>query len=286
MNQAASVVGRFTLDLFGAIGRPTWNASWPDNWKGSYFHDLHSVWPGPSERGYRVAYRHRFARAIDYVIEGAPRGGRVLDLAAGQGNFSIVLAKLGYRVTWNDLREDLQGYVRLKTDLPLEFRPGNLFELPRESVGLFDAIVATEIIEHVAHPDDFLRQVAEFLVPGGSIVLTTPNGAYMRNTLPRFSDFPDPSVFESSQFKPDGDGHIFLLYPDEMITLANRAGLAVERREFFNNPLTSGHLKTRHVLPMLGEGLVDSIEAAGQKLPGAIAQRIHLHTAALLKKAT
>ena len=40
----------------------------------------------------------------------------MLDLAAGQGNFSLALAERGYRVTWNDLRGDLEGYVRLKLD--------------------------------------------------------------------------------------------------------------------------------------------------------------------------
>lgn len=276
----------FHQSLFGHIKQPPLDPSWPASWRYSHGHDVDSVWPGPTARGYRVAYRHRFARAIDYVLQAKPDGGRVLDLAAGQGNFSIVLAELGYEVTWNDLRDDLVGYVKLKTDRQdIRFLPGNLFDLPPERVGRFDAVVATEIIEHVAHPDDFLRKLAGFLEPGGVIVLTTPNGRYFRNTLPRFSDCPDPSQFESLQFKPDADGHIFLLYPDEIVTLAGKAGLKVDKFSVFNNPLTAENLKTRYLSPILPYGLVDAIERATQALPTGLAQRLHLQWAALLSRA-
>ncbi|MBM3619938.1 MAG: methyltransferase domain-containing protein [Alphaproteobacteria bacterium] len=277
---------RFHESLFGHIKRPPLDPSWPDSWRYSHGHDVDSVWPGVTARGYRVAYRHRFARAVDYVLEAKPDGGRVLDLAAGQGNFSIVLAELGYHVTWNDLRDELVGYVRLKTDRQdIRFLPGNLFELPPERVGRFDAVVATEIIEHVAHPDDFLRKLAGFLEPGGVIVLTTPNGRYFRNTLPRFSDCPDPSQFEALQFKPDADGHIFLLYPDEIVTLAAKAGLKVDKFSVFNNPLTAENLKTRYLSPILPYGLVDAIERGTQALPAALSQRLHMQWAALLSRA-
>ena len=67
---------RFDQRLFGHIKRPPLDPSWPDSWRYSYGHDVDSVWPGKSARGYRVAYRHRFARAIDYVLEAKPTGGR------------------------------------------------------------------------------------------------------------------------------------------------------------------------------------------------------------------
>ncbi|QQS15195.1 MAG: methyltransferase domain-containing protein [Rhodospirillales bacterium] len=268
------------------MGRPAWDDSWPESWKLSFHHDANSVWPGASERGYRVAYRNRFARAVDYVLDTTAPGARVLDLAAGQGNFSIVLAELGYAVTWNDLRADLVDYVRLKTArTDIDFMPGDLFELPAERVGRYDAIVATEIIEHVAHPDEFLRRLSGLLAPGGHIVLTTPNGAYFRNRLPRFSDCPDPSMYEAMQFKPDGDGHIFLLHPDEWATLAAKAGLRVERLEFFNNPLSNGHLKTRLLLPLLPRAVVDGVEALSTRVPGRLGARLHIHAAALLSMA-
>lgn len=277
---------RFSEGMYRHIKRPAFDPSWPQSWIDSYDYDSFSVWPGRSARGFRVAYRNRFARTVDYLLAAKPAGARVLDLAAAQGNFSIVLAALGYQVTWNDLRDDIIDYVRLKTERKdIRFLPGNIFDLPVERVGRFDAVVATEIIEHVAHPDDFLRKLAGFLEPGGVIVLTTPNGRYFRNTLPRFSDCPDPSQFEAVQFKPDADGHIFLLYPDEIVSLAAKAGLKVDRLSFFNNPLTAENLKTRYLSPILPYGLVDAIERGTQALPEGIVQRLHLQSAALLSRA-
>jgi SAM-dependent methyltransferase len=134
-----------------------------------------------------------------------------------------LLAEQGYHVTWNDLREEVAEYVRLKRESgTIRFAPGNVFDL--EFRDTFDLVLATEVIEHIAHPDEFLAQLARMLKPRGYIVLTTPNGAYFRNRLPKFSDCPDPAVFEADQFKPDGDGHIFVLHPEELKILAVKAG--------------------------------------------------------------
>jgi len=55
---------------------------------------------------------------------------RVLDIAAAQGNFALTMAELGYDVTWNDLRDDLVGYVREKHERgSISFSPGNAFDL-------------------------------------------------------------------------------------------------------------------------------------------------------------
>jgi 2-polyprenyl-6-hydroxyphenyl methylase/3-demethylubiquinone-9 3-methyltransferase len=83
-----------------------------------------------------------------------------------QGNVSLALAELGYRVTWNDLRADLADYVRLKYETgSITFAPGNTFELAFAE--RFDAVLATDVIEHVAHQDEFLRQLAGLARPGG-----------------------------------------------------------------------------------------------------------------------
>ncbi|MCX5949966.1 MAG: methyltransferase domain-containing protein [Cyanobacteria bacterium] len=199
----------------------------------------------------------------------------MLDIAAAQGNFTLSLAEIGYQVTWNDLRDDLAGYVKLKhTFGDVAYAPGNAFDL--DFPDLFDGVLITEVIEHVAHPDRFLEATARLVKPGGCIVMTTPNGAYFRNTLPKFSDCPDPSIFESGQFKPDADGHIFLLYPEEIHRFALASGLVVEEIQFFTNLLTNGHLKTSYLLPILPRRIVHAIESGSQLLPSKVAERILL----------
>jgi 2-polyprenyl-6-hydroxyphenyl methylase/3-demethylubiquinone-9 3-methyltransferase len=145
-------------------------------------------------------------------------------------------------------------------------------------------VLAAEVVEHVAHPDRFLEKLTTLIRPEGTIVLTTPNGEYFRNRLPKFADCPDPSVFESVQFRPDGDGHIFLLYADELAVLAERAGLEVVRTLFFNNTLTSGGLMTRKLLPLVPARAVETIEATTAALPASVARRLHTAMAALLRR--
>lgn len=40
--------------------------------------------------------------------------------------------------------------------------------------GVFDAVVCTEVLEHVAEPSDFLKDVVRVMRPGGVLLLTTP----------------------------------------------------------------------------------------------------------------
>lgn len=260
--------------------------SWPESWKLSYRFDLEEIWGRISNRGYAYAYETRRQQTLA-LIEGAqdalPPGARVLDIAAAQGNFSLLLAEMGYRVTWNDLRSELADYTRLKHEHGhIDYAPGNAFEL--QFAQPFDAVLITEVIEHVAHPDDFLRKTAQLVRPGGYVFMTTPNGAYLRNTLPKFSDCKDPRVHEAAQFQPDADGHIFLLHPEEIHQMAAQSGLVVEEVTFFTNPLTNGHLKTEALLRLLPQRWVAALEALSQKLPTVLARKCLLQTGVRFRK--
>jgi 2-polyprenyl-6-hydroxyphenyl methylase/3-demethylubiquinone-9 3-methyltransferase len=257
---------------------------WPQSWKESYLYDQSEIYGKISDHGYAYAYDSRRHETLRLLTEVLAPGARVLDVAAAQGNFSLALAELGFDVTWNDLRGELADYVRLKHERgKIEFAAGNAFELAFPS--LFDAVLITEIIEHVAHPDDFLAKAAALVRPGGYIVMTTPNGGYFKNRLPKFSECADPSVFESMQFKPNSDGHIFLLHVNEIEPLAKRAGLAVEKIALFTNPLTAGHVKTETLLKILPRGVVNVAEAATRSLPSALKKKALVQMAVRFRKA-
>ncbi|MEA2372953.1 MAG: hypothetical protein QOH12_3347 [Solirubrobacteraceae bacterium] len=231
--------------------------------------------------GYVRAYRQRVAVALALVDECGSPGAEILDVAAAQGNLTIALAMRGYRVTWNDLRAELADYVRLKLgDAQISFCPGNVFEI---QAGPFDIVLATEVIEHVAHPDEFLRQLARLVRPGGYLIVTTPNGGYLRNELPRFSDFGDPSVFEASQFKPDADGHIFLLHPDELDSLGRAAGLELVRVVHSTSVISRGWLRTGFLSRRLPEGILNAIDAGITGSPAAVRDRLTTNLAAIYR---
>lgn len=278
-------------DKYPVPMKPIDAQEWLPSWRESYHHDKLEVWKQPAEIdesniGYICSYSNRRHRTIELLLAHCPAPARVLDLAAAQGNFTIALAGLGYQVTWNDLRSELIDYVRMKlpAGAEVEFLAGNIFELSERTVDIYDAVLALEVIEHVAHPDEFIRQLAGLVRPGGVIVLSTPNGGYFKNDLPRFSDCPDPSVFESMQFKPNSDGHIFLLYEDEIRCFAERAGLKVNRLDLITNSLTAGHIKLRHALNLLPDGAVSLLEYLTQSLPHTVRNRLSSHIVTVLTK--
>lgn len=262
--------------------KPVFQDNWLLNWKNSYSHDLLEIYGDLStDRGYVYQYDNRRKHTLGLVKKVAQPGAKILDVAAAQGNFSLSLAELGYEVTWNDLREDLIDYVKLKYEHGnINFMPGNVFEISLSSN--FDVILITEVIEHVAHPDEFLKKIAQFIKPGGYIVMSTPNGEYFRNRLPKFSDCPDPSQFEAQQFQPDADGHIFLLHLDEVESLAQKAGLTVVETRLFTNPLTRGALKLEALLKILPRTVVDICENATSFLPLDLQKKVNMGMVTLL----
>ncbi|NEQ99186.1 MAG: methyltransferase domain-containing protein [Cyanothece sp. SIO2G6] len=255
---------------------------WPESWKYSYFYDCIEINGSKKSLGYAYAYQQRTKHTLELIQKVAKSGAKVLDIAAAQGNFSLRLAELGYEVTWNDLRDELVDYVKLKHEKGvIHYWPGNILDLDTNHD--FDVVLLAEVIEHVAHPDQLLKKVAEFVKPGGYIVMTTPNGEYFRNRLPRFSDCSDPARFESVQFKPNADGHIFLLHTDEICQITQSANLTLEEIRLFTNSLTNGHIKLGMLLKLWPQSWVYAVESLTQKLPQTLKRKLTTSAAALIR---
>lgn len=255
--------------------KPVYSDSWPDVWKEAYAFNELELWGSRKNLGYTYAYENRRMAIIDAICAKLPAGAKILDVAAAHGNFTLPLAEKGYHMVWNDIRGDLEGFVKLKYESgKVEYVVGNCFDLVGEHGGTFDAVIATEIIEHVAHPDQFLKGIAQLLKPGGYIMLSTPNGKWLMNKLPRFSDFDNPEIFESQQFKPDADGHIFLLHPDEINALAPQAGLKMVSLRLINTVFVSGNRHLARILRFIPKFLVTLCDTLLRQAPQAIREKI------------
>lgn len=233
-----------------------------------------------------MAYgRLRALATLQYARQLLHPSSRILEVAAGDAALSACLAEDGHSVTANDLlsHQLLEALTHFRTGDKVRVWPGNVFELaPGET---FDLVIACEVIEHVAHPDELLRQLGRFLAPSGALLITTPNGLYFRNRLPTFSQIDDPSQLEAGQFKPDADGHLFLLTPAELAQLGAKVGLRVESIQVWGTPPITGESGFRHLAPLLPLPLCYGIERAAQRLPRALLERFANSFAAVLRKA-
>lgn len=260
-------------------------SAWPESWQISQKYDELELYGSRRHLGYTYAYEVRKRQIHDLIRLAVEPGARIIDIAAAQGNFTIALAEAGYNVTWNDIRAELVDFVKRKYSGPrVEFSPGNIFDLQANEQ--YDAALVSEVIEHVAHPDQFLTHVAGLVRPGGAVVLTTPNGRYVRNRLPRFSECREFEKLEAMQFAPDADGHIFLLHPDEIRLLARRVGLELLQLRTYANPLTCGYLWTSPLLRVLPREVVRALEHVSERLPVTISDRINTGLAVLMRKST
>lgn len=190
------------------------------------------------------------------LLAKTPAPSCVLEVAAGDAALSACLAVDGHHVTANDLLEDnlRNSVAHFSNAADIHIVPGNLFDLDPAEIGKFDLVLACEIIEHVAHSVEFLKQLKQFVAPGGRILVTTPNGAYFRNNLPTYSRIQDFTALEKDQFKPDADGHLFLITPEEMKDIASSAGLVTEEITVWGTPFITGQSGVRYLTPMLPAG--------------------------------
>ncbi|MGO8875010.1 MAG: methyltransferase domain-containing protein [Acidimicrobiales bacterium] len=99
---------------------------------------------------------------------------RVLDLGCASGLLAERIRALGHFVVGVDYAEAPD--VRRRTDA---FFTADLDAGIPEEVGTgYDVVVAGDVIEHLSHPGDILRQITKVLRPGGQLILSVPNFAH------------------------------------------------------------------------------------------------------------
>jgi 2-polyprenyl-3-methyl-5-hydroxy-6-metoxy-1,4-benzoquinol methylase len=168
----------------------------------------------------RLNYLDRWYKLLEILKRKYPQaaGICVADIGCGQGNLSLALAELGFKVTAVDIDPDYLEYARLKQERgDVQWVRGNFDELDLNSG--FDIIILGELIEHCAYPEDFVQKALRYLKPSGILLITTPNASMFRNTLPTFGKLRAREArkfLEERQFGPDGCDHLFLFKLSEI----------------------------------------------------------------------
>jgi SAM-dependent methyltransferase len=119
--------------------------------------------------------RDRWVAGIADQLEG---GTRILDIGAGTCRYRHLFAHCQYETqdfmqfegsedglfTYSDWSYDQIDYVCDATEIPVE-------------KGSFDAVLCTEVLEHVPNPIMVLGEIARILKPGGKAFVTAPLGS-------------------------------------------------------------------------------------------------------------
>lgn len=128
----------------------------------------------PPQRDFVDAMRARFIR------HHVPAGATVCEIGSHGGAFP-----------------ELAHVTLVTLDLCADDAPDLVADITRNNAatipaGRFDAIMCTEVLEHVVDPFAAVRELRRMLAPGGSLLVTTPLNARIHGPVPdcwRFTEF-------------------------------------------------------------------------------------------------
>lgn len=228
--------------------RPALDPTWPADVVEVYHNDLREIWDPGIERHMFNSYQNMLDLQRSIVARTGAQS--VLDVGCAQATLAMLLAEEGKRVTAVDIRPQFLDYARTRYERgDIRFVAGNVFDIP--DLGSFDLVFANQIIEHLVYPAAFVRRLAAFVNPGGTLVVSTPNHDYFRSRLPSYTELGDPALHEHRQFSAGGGNHFFAYKVEELRAAAWEAGLSISEVIFAETPWISGQFLVRFIHPFV-----------------------------------
>lgn len=108
--------------------------------------------------------------------ENLPKGSVVLDVGCGNGVISRSLGQQGYNVLGIDVSDKaIEKAISLNTLPNVSFKVLSAEQLVAEGKK-YDAVICSEVLEHLHHPEILLKTLYLSLSDNGVLIVTVPNG--------------------------------------------------------------------------------------------------------------
>lgn len=124
----------------------------------------------------RIADRKRLDFISNALQSKAGPQAKVLDVGCGNGVISRHLGKLGFNVLGIDVSEQTIARARALNTLPNVWFDVISAEKLVAQGDTFDAIICSEVLEHLDNPSALLKVLYQSLKADGILVVTVPNG--------------------------------------------------------------------------------------------------------------
>lgn len=138
------------------------------------FHRL----PGSFDVNHQVGRHNQSNRDLwlENALAKIPEGSRILDVGAGELKYKRLCTHLNYvsqDFAQYDGKGDGKGFQTGAWDQSKLDIVSDITSIP-DLAGSFDAAMCIEVIEHVPHPIDALKELSRLLRRGGQLILTAP----------------------------------------------------------------------------------------------------------------
>jgi 2-polyprenyl-3-methyl-5-hydroxy-6-metoxy-1,4-benzoquinol methylase len=118
----------------------------------------------------------------DAIQSNCKPGARILDVGCGNGNIARGIGSLGYQVTGIDFSSDAINYANSKNTLAnVTFKVCSAEQVGSDEH--FDAVICSEVLEHLHQPEILVNQLNKILKSGAILIATVPNGIGPRELL-------------------------------------------------------------------------------------------------------
>lgn len=181
---------------------------------------IFSLGPAAPELGWVPAPRYLMRRDRVLRFFGDIRPGRLLEVGSGAGAFLIEMADLGFQcegLETSSAARDLAQRMAARFEKGIVFHHASAESWQKT----FDVVCAFEVLEHIEHDEEALREWVSWLRPGAELILSVP--AHMR----------------SWNVRDDWAGHFRRYEKSGLVALLGKAGLVVESCECYGFPLAN-----------------------------------------------
>lgn len=165
------------------------------------------------------------------LVEGYVKGGRILDVGCGAGQFLWALDSRRWEKTGVELSKETVELVRSRLT-PLRLVAGDIYssELPE---AFFDVITFWHVLEHLPDPDAVLQRATALLRPNGWLIVSLPNLASLQARLFREYWYPFDDV----------PRHLYHFSRRALDLLFERTGLQTRKHLLFSRLVNFHSLK-------------------------------------------
>lgn len=116
------------------------------------------------------------------ALAGLPRGGTILDVGCGRGEFCEFFVQEGFKAEGTDISQAAVSYAQKHYPMA-GFHCCAVEALLPARAGQFDAVFSSEVIEHLFDVPTYLLSINHLLKPGGLVILTTPHHGLIKNMV-------------------------------------------------------------------------------------------------------